>query len=59
MPKSMIIGVLSIIAIYLLVNGAILYVVPVSQLAGTKLAAATAMGLLFGPEMTQYVTVFY
>ena len=58
MPKSMIIGVLSIIAIYLLVNGAILYVVPVSQLAGTKLAAATAMGLLFGPEMTQYVTVF-
>ncbi len=58
MPKSMIIGVVSIIAIYLLVNGAILYVVPIDQLAGTKLAAATTMGLLFGPQMTQYVTVF-
>ena len=46
MPKSVIIGVLSIIAIYLLVNGAILYVVPVSQLAGTKLAAATRHGSL-------------
>ncbi|MBK7787889.1 MAG: APC family permease [Saprospiraceae bacterium] len=58
LPRSMIIGVLSIIAIYMLVNGAILYVVPIEQLAGTKLAAATAMGLLFGPEATQFVTVF-
>ena len=46
MPKSMIIGVLSIIAIYLLVNGAILYVVPVSQLAGTKLACSHGYGTL-------------
>jgi APA family basic amino acid/polyamine antiporter len=58
LPRSMIIGVLSIIVIYLLVNGAILYVVPIEQLAGTKLAAAAAMGLLFGPEATQFVTVF-
>ncbi|MBP6397259.1 MAG: APC family permease [Saprospiraceae bacterium] len=58
LPRSMIIGVLSIIAIYMLVNGAILYVVPIEQLAGTKLAASTAMGLLFGPEATQFVTVF-
>lgn len=58
LPRSMTIGVLSIIAIYLLVNGAILYVVPIEQLAGTKLAAATAMGLLFGPDATRFVTVF-
>jgi basic amino acid/polyamine antiporter, APA family len=58
MPKSMLIGVLSIITIYFLVNAAILYVVPLDQLQGSKLAAATAMGNIFGPQATKYVTIF-
>ncbi|MBK8701009.1 MAG: APC family permease [Saprospiraceae bacterium] len=58
MPRSMIIGVISIISIYLLVNAAILYVVPIDQLVTSKLAAATAMGLLFGEGATRFVTVF-
>jgi APA family basic amino acid/polyamine antiporter len=58
MPKSMLIGVLSIILIYFLVNAAILYVVPLEQLQGSKLAAATAMGNIFGSQASRYVTIF-
>jgi basic amino acid/polyamine antiporter, APA family len=58
LPKSMLIGVISIITIYFLVNAAILYVVPMDQLQGSKLAAATAMGNIFGANASKYVTIF-
>ena len=58
MPRSMLIGVVSIILIYLLVNAAILYVVPFDQLTTSKLAAADAIGTMFGPNATRYVTIF-
>lgn len=58
MPKAMITGVLAIILIYFLVNAAILYVIPIEQLKTSKLAAADAMGLIFGPNATKYVTIF-
>ncbi len=58
MPKAMVIGVLLVIAIYFFVNAAILYVLPMAKLQGTKLAAATAMEYLFGPAAGQYVTIF-
>jgi APA family basic amino acid/polyamine antiporter len=49
-PRSMIGGVLSVIAIYLLVNVALLYVLPISQIARTDFAAGVAANVLFGPH---------
>ncbi|GAB4031410.1 APC family permease [Spirosoma gilvum] len=56
LPRSMISGVLLIIGIYILVNLALLYVLPVPVLAGSKLPAADAVQLLFGPGSAQVVT---
>jgi APA family basic amino acid/polyamine antiporter len=47
-PRSMIGGVLSVIAIYLLVNLAFLAVLPASRIAGEAFAAGTAAGVIFG-----------
>jgi basic amino acid/polyamine antiporter, APA family len=47
-PRSLIIGVVSIIAIYLLVNAALLYVLPIDQIAGQKFAAGLAATVIFG-----------
>jgi APA family basic amino acid/polyamine antiporter len=47
-PRSMIGGVLSVIAIYLLVNLALLAVLPVSRMAGEPFAAGTVAGIIFG-----------
>jgi len=56
LPRSMISGVLLIIGIYILVNLALLYVLPIEQLAGSKLPAADAIQLLFGPGSAKVVT---
>ncbi|GAB4042519.1 APC family permease [Spirosoma jeollabukense] len=56
LPRSMIRGVLLIIGIYILVNLALLYVLPMSTLAGSKLPAADAVQLLFGPGSAKVVT---
>ncbi|GAB3546594.1 APC family permease [Spirosoma fluminis] len=56
LPRSMISGVLLIIGIYVLVNIALLYVLPVQDLAGSKLPAADAIQRLFGPGSAQIVT---
>jgi APA family basic amino acid/polyamine antiporter len=58
LPKSMIYGILLIIAIYLLVNAAILYVIPIDLLAGSKLAASDAIGYIFGEGSARIVTFF-
>jgi APA family basic amino acid/polyamine antiporter len=47
-PRSMIGGVLSVIAIYLLVNLAVLAVLPMSKLAGEAFAAGAVAGVIFG-----------
>jgi len=47
-PRSMFSGTLSIMAIYLLVNAAIVHVLPMSQLAGKPLAMATVAQLFWG-----------
>ncbi len=57
MPRAMIIGVLSVIIIYLLVNAAILYVMPIEKLADSKLAASDAMAMLFGESTGFYITL--
>ena len=58
LPKSMLLGVASILAIYLLFNAAILYVMPIEALAGSKLAAADAVELLFGKQAGKGLTIF-
>lgn len=47
-PRSLFGGVLTITAIYLLVNVALLYVLPVSAIAGKEFAAGEAAGAIFG-----------
>lgn len=47
-PRSMIGGVFSVIAIYLLMNVALLYVLPMDQLAGKDFAAGEAARVIFG-----------
>jgi APA family basic amino acid/polyamine antiporter len=47
-PRSMIGGVLVIIVIYLLVNLALLYVLPISAIAGQDFAAGAAAQVIFG-----------
>jgi APA family basic amino acid/polyamine antiporter len=47
-PRSMIGGVLTIIAIYVLVNVALLYVLPMSQLVGKDFAVGEAATVIFG-----------
>ena len=47
-PRAMITGVLAVAAVYLLTNAAFLYVLPIHEMAGQPLVAATAAGKLFG-----------
>jgi basic amino acid/polyamine antiporter, APA family len=47
-PRSLFLGVLSIIAIYLLVNLALLYVLPLGEISGDKLAIGSAAQRIFG-----------
>ena len=54
-PRAMKLGVIAIMAIYLLTNAAFLYVLPVSAMAGEPLVAAEAAGALFGPRGDQII----
>ncbi|MFN2532673.1 MAG: APC family permease [Pyrinomonadaceae bacterium] len=47
-PRAMFGGVMSVIAIYLLVNLALLYVLPISRIAGQEFAAGEAANVIFG-----------
>jgi APA family basic amino acid/polyamine antiporter len=48
-PRSIVGGVLAVIAIYLLVNLSFLFVLPVPTLAGETVAAGAVAAVLFGP----------
>ncbi|HEY6853041.1 MAG TPA: amino acid permease [Gemmatimonadales bacterium] len=48
MPRALILGTLGVIAIYLLVNTAYLYLIPIAQIAQSPLVAADAAQLLVG-----------
>src|SRR5690606_1929375 len=56
-PKAMIFGVLSVMAIYLLFNLALLYVLPMETLAASSLPAAAAATVAFGRYGSNVVTV--
>lgn len=57
LPRSMIGGVALVMVIYVLVNAALVYVLPLSQLAGSKLPAADAARRLFGPSGGTLLTI--
>ncbi len=50
LPRAMIGGVLMVLVIYLLLNGAMLRVLGVERLAGDPFPAATVAAVLFGPK---------
>jgi APA family basic amino acid/polyamine antiporter len=56
-PRAMILGVLSVMAIYLLFNLALLYVLPIETLASSNLPAADAATVAFGEYGSNIVTV--
>lgn len=48
MPRALILGTLSVIAIYLLVNAAYLYLIPIAQMGHSPLVAADVAQLIVG-----------
>jgi APA family basic amino acid/polyamine antiporter len=55
-PRSLFSGVCLVMAIYVLFNLAMLYALPMSKLAGSKLVAADAAQEIFGGSSSQIVT---
>ncbi len=47
-PKSLFTGVIACIIVYILVNQAYLYILPVEKVASSSLVASDAMGIVFG-----------
>lgn len=56
LPRSLIGGVLAVLALYLLINGALLHVLPLEQLAHSSLPAADAARRLLGPVGSGVIT---
>ena len=56
-PRSLFGGLLLIIAIYMLVNFALFHVLPISQIAASKLPVADAMLKIFGANGGKIVTI--
>jgi APA family basic amino acid/polyamine antiporter len=57
LPRTMIGGVAIVVVVYLLVNLALLHVLPISQLAGSMLPAADAAQVVFGSGGQRLVTL--
>ncbi len=55
-PRSMFCAILAIASIYILVNLALVYVLPISQMAKSALPAADAAQLIFGARSGQLIT---
>lgn len=51
-PRSMVMGVVSVLVIYLLVNAAFLYLIPLGRMAGDPLVADTVSKIVFGTAGT-------
>jgi len=56
-PRSLIWGVTGISAIYLLVNASLLYLMPISAIANSRLAVAEGSDIVFGAHARLIVTV--
>jgi amino acid transporter len=58
LPRAIIAGTLSIVAIYVLANAAYLYVSPIEAIARSPLVAADTMTAVFGPAGAVIVSMF-
>ena len=58
LPRAIIAGTIAIITIYLLVNVAYLYVIPIDAAGRSPLVAADTMRMLFGPAGAVFVSIF-
>lgn len=56
-PRSMVIGVLSVTVIYLLLNAAFVHLIPLSAMAGDPLVADSAAQIVFGRGGTAVIRV--
>lgn len=56
-PKSYLIGALAITILYVLINAAIFYVLPVTKVAASPLAASDAAAVAFGGWSTNLITI--
>jgi basic amino acid/polyamine antiporter, APA family len=57
LPRSSIVGVLVCIAVYALVNLAMLHVLPINKLAGSEIPGADAAMAIFGSRGQQFILV--
>jgi APA family basic amino acid/polyamine antiporter len=57
LPRSSIAGIVACIAVFLLVNAALLHVLPMSQLAASKMPAANAAMAIFGSRGKQLILI--
>ena len=57
LPRSAIGGILACIAIYLLMNAALLHVLPMAQLSSSQVPAADTASLIFGAHGRQFILV--
>ena len=56
-PRSYLIGALAVTILYVLINAAIFYVLPVTRVAASPLAAADAAAVAFGRWSTNLITI--
>lgn len=56
-PRSYFIGAITIIILYLLINGAVLYVLPLGEVAKSPLAASAAAAVAFGSWSSTLINV--
>ncbi len=56
-PRAMLRGILVVLVIFVLINVAVLKVLPVGLLAGESLAMGAATGVVFGPRGDQLVAI--
>jgi len=56
LPRSLIGGVISVMVLYLLINGALLHVLPLAELAQSKLPAAAAAARVLGTQGNTLIT---
>lgn len=56
-PRSMFGGILIVMTIYVLINAALLYILPVAQIAASKLPGADAAVIIFGNSGGKIITV--
>lgn len=57
-PRALIGGILSVAALYIMVNLAMLHVLTPDQMAGSNLVAADAAGIVFGDRGDNFLTLF-